>query len=366
MKAECIREKLLQALLRGEKVTGKNPSLAVLSCVILAAQGNEVVIKSTNLEVALEVVIPAKVEQEGVVAIQADVLAAFLSNVPQEKNVTIEMSGNTLLVKSGVQSGTVKTYPYDDFPGIPGSGDEKIDLDIEDFFNGLQSVWYSASVSSIKPELSSVYVYSTGDNLTFAATDSFRLAEKKIKTKGVPQDFQILVPLKNINDIIKSFEGVTGSVELSYNKNQLTLRTDSIYLTSRLVDGLFPDYKKIIPNEFATEAIVLKSDVVQALRMMRIFSDKFNQVSLSISNQKAICEFTSKNSDVGEGNYTIKGKVTGDSVKLTFNHKYLLDCLSAISAESLVLKFNGAGKAVVVGGYHDDTFKYLVMPNRAS
>lgn len=366
MKTECIREKLLNALIRADKITGKNPSLAILSCVVLAAEGNEIVLKSTNLEVGLEVVIPAKVEISGVVAIQADVLASFLSNTPQEKNVTLEMQDTTLVVKAGLQSANIKTFAYDDFPGIPSGAEDKTDVDVEDFFKGLQAVWYSASVSSIKPELSSVYVYNQGDNLIFVATDSFRLAEKKVKMRDVPQDFQLLIPFKNITDIIKAFEGVTGSVELSYNKNQLTLRTDSIYLTSRLVDGIFPDYKKIIPIEHSTEAVVLKSDFVQALRMMRVFSDKFNQVSLAVSNQKAHCEFSSKNGDVGEGNYTIKAKVTGDSVKLTFNHKYLTDCLSAIPNESLVLKFNGNGKALIMVGYNDQSFQYLVMPNRAN
>lgn len=366
MKAECIREKLLHALIRADKVTGKNPSLAILSCVVIAAEGNELVLKSTNLEVGLEVVIPAKVENDGVVAIQADILASFLSNIPQEKNVTLELQENTLIVTAGLQKASIKTFAYDDFPGIPSGGEDKIDIDIEDFFNGLQSVWYSASVSSIKPELSSVYVYNQGDNLIFVATDSFRLAEKRVKVKGIPLDFQILIPFKNIGDIIKAFEGVTGSVELSYNKNQLTLRTDAIYLTSRLVDGIFPDYKKIIPSEHLTEVTILKNDFVQALRMMRVFSDKFNQVALSVSSQKAHCEFTSKNSDVGEGNYVIKAKVTGDSVKLTFNHKYLIDCLSVIPAESLIMHFNGVGKALIITGYKDDSFKYLVMPNRAN
>jgi DNA polymerase III subunit beta len=366
MKAECIREKLLHALTRADKVTGKNPSLAILSCVIIAAEGNQVVLKSTNLEVGLEVVIPAKVESDGIVAIQADILASFLSNTPQEKNVTLEMIDNTLIATAGLQKATIKTFGYEDFPGIPNAGEDKVDVDVEDFFTGLQSVWYSASVSSIKPELSSVYVYNQGDNLVFVATDSFRLAEKRVKVKGIPLDFQLLIPFKNISDIVKAFEGVTGMVELSYNKNQLTLRTDSIYLASRLVDGIFPDYKKIIPNEHSTETTILKSDFVQALRMMRVFSDKFNQVSLSVSNQKSHCEFASKNSDVGEGNYTIKAKVVGDSVKLTFNHKYLIDCLSAIPAESLIMRFNGVGKALIVTGYHDDSFKYLVMPNRAN
>ncbi len=365
MRAECLKEKLVSSLAKAERVTSKNPSLAILESVLLGASDNQLVIKSTNLEVGVELTVPSKVVEEGVVAVNAGPLLSFLNTLPEEKNVLLDAtSKGALVVNCGKHTASFKTVPYEDFPHIPSPSGSNYQVDCESLLQGLRDVWYSASVSGIKPELSSVYLYNEGDSLVFTATDSFRLAEKKIKSKNPPHDLSILIPQKNIPDIIKVLEGVRGEASVSIENGQVSVSVPHIYITSRLVIGNFFEYRKIFPKEFSTEVVLLRDDIVQALRMMKIFSDKFNQVSLSIVGSKETCEIKSKNSDVGEATYVFKAKVKGESVTLNFNHKYLFDCLQSIKSDSVVFKFNGAGKALLVEGYNDNSFIYLVMPNR--
>lgn len=364
MKLECLREKLLIALQKADRVTSKNPTLAVLSSVVIGAEDNQIVVKATNLEVGVEITLGAKVSTGGVCAINASILASFLANIPHEKNVTLELDEGVLKAFCGSQRALVKTVPYEDFPVIPSSLESSLELPIEDFTKGLLSVWYSASVSSIKPELSSVYVYSEGGELVFVATDSFRLAEKKIKVKKEIPDLELLIPYKNIMDLVKVFDGESGLVNISFNKNQISCSLDNVYITSRLVDGTFVDYRKIIPKEYSTEVILLRDDLLQALRMMKVFSDKFNQITIGINGPKGICEFMSKNSDVGESTYNTPAKVKGETVSLNFNHKYISDGVTILNTDSVEMLFNGSGKPLLIKGHGDQSFTYLVMPNR--
>ncbi len=365
MKAVCLREKFIHAVLKADKVTSKNPNLAVLSCILVGGAGDQLVIRATNLEMAVEVSIPAKIEKEGVMALPAGTILSFLTNIPSDKNVSFTLGDDkNLVVECGGHKAVIKTVPYEDFPHIPMTGDKEINLDIEEVKSGIRSVWYGASISGIKPELSSVYVFSEEGDLVFVGTDSFRLAEKKVKSKKNHGDVSLLVPQKNIADLLKIFEDVSGEVSLKFDSNHFSINTPNLSVISRLVNGNFPDYRKIIPKEHSTEVTVLKDDLIQSLRIMKVFSDKYNQISIAISGSRGTFEISSKNSDVGQGTYVFKSKVKGESLNLNFNHKYLFDCLQAIPEESVVMKFNGPGKALVVEGHNNSSFVYLVMPNR--
>src|SRR5690606_3602158 len=154
-------------------------------------------------------------------------------------------------------------------------------LPIDQFIDGVRSVMYSASQSDIKPEIASVYIYSEDGNLVFVATDSFRLAEKKVKVSNIEDFPGVIVPIKNIQECVKVFAGDEGDVQLFVEKNQLSIVSNNTYFTSRIVDGNYPDYQQIIPKEFTTEAVVLKDDLIQTLKLVNVFSNTFNQISIA-------------------------------------------------------------------------------------
>ncbi|MBM2817459.1 MAG: Beta sliding clamp, partial [Parcubacteria group bacterium] len=198
--------------------------------------------------------------------------------------------------------------------------------------------------------------------LVFVATDSFRLAEKIIKIEKDDNQFSILVPLKNIPEIIRIFEEFSGEVSICLSKNQISFSDNYNYIVSRLIDGVFPDYKQIIPKEIKTEAIVLKQDLISTLKISNIFSDKFNQVNIKILPSKKVFEITTKNSNIGENTNTVPASLSGDDISVNFNYKYIIDCIQSIDSDSVSLSFNGVSKPMTIRGISDKSFTYIVMP----
>ncbi len=362
MKLECIKDKLKDVVLKADRITGKNMTLPVLGSILILADGNSVKIRATNLDLGVEFEIPAKIIERGVVAVPGGVIGGFLNN-SADKTIKLDGKDGNLKIKGENTSTLIKGYNHEDFPTIPLiSGNQNFTIKINKFIDGLKSVIYSASLSDIKPEISGVYIYPDDQYLIFAATDSFRLAEKKINTKN-NKDFQgIILPLKNAAEIIRVFEGMEDEAKIVFSKNQIAVISDGIYLTSRIIDGAFPDYKQIVPKNFKTEAIVLKQDVVNSIKINNIFSDKFNQVNFSINPSEKKFNISSKNSDIGESEVGVDASLSGEWVEASFNHKYITDCFQSINKDSMEFKLNGKDKPMVINGAGDNSFTYLVMP----
>ena len=364
MKIECIKEKLSIAVGKAEKVSGKNLTLPVLSCLLFETKKNLLYIKSTNLDLGMEISIPVKVEENGSVAIPSQVLNNFLINTNDDKSVIIETTeNNNIKISTPSNEAIIKTHLKDDFPTIPlVDADKTFKINSNDLIKGFRSVSFSSSVSTIKPEFSSVYMYPNEDGVVFVATDSFRLAEKKIKTKR-PLDFNpILIPFKNTIEIMRIFDDVDNDIEISVTKNQVSFVYNNIYVVSRVVDGSFPDYKQIISKEFKTHATVLKQDLINTLKISNIFSDSFNQVNIKITPKTKSFTIKAKNSNIGENINSIDSVLEGEDVEINFNYRYILDCLSFIDADSVTLSFNGLTKPMVIRGSGDKSYTYLVMP----
>lgn len=364
MKIECAKEQLLNAAQRAERVTGKNLALPILKNILLDAEGDTLILRSTNMDIGIEIKVPVKVHTQGTVAVSGQVLVGLLQNLYKDKNVTLEKTEGGLVVVTETSSTVIKVTPHDDFPTIPRpSYETSFTIDSGDFVRGIKSVWYSSAISNIKPELSSVYIYQEEDSLVFVATDSFRLAEKKIRLKKTIKDFsQVLIPYKNVPEVIKVLDEGKGEVSVCLDKNQISLTIGQTYLTSRVIDGAFPDYRQIIPKEWKTEVVVLKNDLTNSLKLVNVFADQFHQVGIQIKPNKKIFELRSKNADIGENTNRIDAKVTGESLEISVNYKYLTDCFQAIAQESITLEFNGQNRPIVARGVGDTSFLYLVMP----
>lgn len=363
MKFECPKRKIEEIINKAEKVTSKNAVLPVLKCILIQTKGKSIILKATNLDLGVEFAAPVRVDNEGSVAVPGNILHSFVSNLSDDENLLFETIQDNLKISTPSTSTLIKTLPVDDFPIIPRVEDgDMFTIGALELVKGLKSVWWSAAVSSMKPELSSVYIYTTDDNLVFVATDSFRLAEKKMNKK-VSRDFgHILIPVKNVSEIIRMLEGVNEEVEISVSKNQISFSFQDIFLVSRIVDGVFPDYKQLIPQDFKTEAIMLKEDLISTLKLAGIFSNKFNQINFKADLKSKSFKITTKNSDIGESINKLDAALTGDDIDLNVVHKYITDCFQAIDSDSISLQFNGPGKPVAVRGATDKTFTYIVMP----
>ncbi|MDE1975338.1 MAG: DNA polymerase III subunit beta [Patescibacteria group bacterium] len=366
MKAETKFFKLKSAVSITERAAGKHATLPVLSCVLIEFKKDALVLKSTNLDVGIEMEIPAKTTGTGSVAVPARTLSSFLSQSgDKDQPIVIEFVNNNLVVSLSKSKGTIKSVPHDDFPVIPEvSNGETRNIKSKALIEGFKAVWYSASVSSVKPELASIYVYKDGDFVVFVATDSFRLAEKRVPVSESQQgSIDLLVPFKNSIEIAKALESMDEVVTMKSSKNLISIESAGIKITSRIIDGVFPDYRQIIPKSPTTEAVVLKQDIVNTLKAATVFSDSFNKIKLTADPVKKILEITTKNSDVGENDAAIDAALSGEPIEISFNSKYITDCFQSIDSDSMSLEFSGKNKAMVIKPVSSNqTFMYLVMP----
>jgi DNA polymerase-3 subunit beta len=365
MKLELGFKKFKEAVSLVDKVAHKHQTLPVLSCILIEFSKNSAIFKATNLDVGVEVSIPIKSDTSGVIAVPAQTLSSFLAQIQEQSQVvTLELVSGNVHIKTAKSKGVIKTVPPEDFPSIPKIQDgQEYQIPTADFINGLTSVSYSASISSVKPELSSVYIYKDADNLVFVATDSFRLAEKKIQTPITNKLNDILIPFKNIPDIIRVLESFNSTATVKATKNLISFENEGVYIVSRIIDGTFPDYRQIIPKTSTTEIVALKQDIMNALKISNIFSDKFNQVHLTIDPKGKMFEIQTKNSDVGENQTQVDAALKGDRMEINFNYKYLIDGFQSIHADSVTLLLNGLNKPVVIKPISgDQSFLYLVMP----
>src|SRR3989344_1500684 len=362
MKLECNIEEIRNKISQTERITGKNLTLPVLNSILLIASGKSLKLISTNLSLGIEVEIPAKIEKEGMLAVSGSVLGGIFSNIFQNENVRLESVDGNLLIQTKKSKIKLKGQPHEDFPTIPKVVGTSFEIDSKKLVEGIKSVYYSSSPSDIKPEISSVFMYTNEDNLVFVSTDSFRLAEKKIKIKGLPEIQGILIPYKNIGEILRVFGESPSIVKVCFNKNQISFSSGNIYLTSRVIDGVFPDYRQIIPKTSGTSATVLKQDLINALKISNIFSDKFNQVNLKILPKEKVFELSSSNNDIGENRTHLDAAITGENIELGFNYKYFLDSFQSISTDSISIKFSGALSPLVISPVSDNSFLYLIMP----
>jgi DNA polymerase III subunit beta len=363
MKLECEKNKIENVVQKAAKLCGKHLTLPVLSCLYLETfDNNKLIIKSTNLDLGIEIEVKVKVLENGVVAVPANILLGVLSSM-KEDNLIFETKENNLKVFSDKNSAVIKCMSHDDFPSIPKLKNGKpIKISSNELISGFKSVWYSASNSNIKPELSSVYIYKDDGHLFFVSTDSFRLAEKRINTK-ITSDFpQTLIPFRNVSEIIKLFENYNGDIEIIFEKNQAAFITEDLYIVSRLIDGSFPDYKQIIPKTFTTSATILKNDFINSIKTSNIFSDSLNQVKLGINIKGKSLNIESKNNDIGEYKESINAVTSGENIELNFNNRYVVDCMQSIPSDSLILNFGGVGKPLIISGATDKSFLYIVMP----
>lgn len=363
MKLKCLIHYLKDAFALTEKISAKNTTLPILNSVLISAKKGLRIV-ATNLEIGVEIKIPAKIEKEGENAVPAKLLYNFLSNLPSNENIILESSQNNLMISTTNSSTIIKGYNVEDFPLLPSTKEKEnlFILPVSDFLSGLNSVYYASSLTEMKPEIASIFINSSKNSpLTFVATDSFRLSKKT-----VPYTFSdfppILIPYRNAIEIMRIFENENGDLKILPNKNQLFIFSERIKLVSRLTEGIFPDYEEIIPKNFSTDVFLDKTSFNNALKSASVFSGKLNEVKIEAVSEQKILKIHASSGDIGESVITLPAEISGEKIKIAFNHRYLIDGLRFVSSEKVLLRFNGENKPLFITGAKDNSFYYLVMP----
>lgn len=353
---------LVRALELITKISTKHVTLPVLQCVLITVTEDKIVCKATNLELSIEVVVPGRIQETGTIAIPAATLLQSIQYISQS-DVTLRVEEGVLLIESKQTNTSIKSIPADEFPNIHHLEGEGIQLNRALFALGIKTTAFAASQSSIKPELGSVFIQQKKEHsLTFVSTDSFRLMEKTVPQKGVILQHSFLVPQKNAVELARICDLLQTDPFLVVTENQcaLSFTDEGVYVTSRLVSGSFPDYEQIIPKEYVTKGTLLKNDLQNAFKKTSVFLNKFMQVSLTVTD-KAVT-ISSQNNEVGHITDTVNAVVSGEELSLNFNQQYVIEPLSHITDESIILNFAGIGRPLVITGASDTSLRYLVMP----
>lgn len=355
-------EKMLHAVLTAERIVGKKESLPVLSCILLEVQ-KELIVRSTNLEAGIEIKVAGEVGEVGTVAVPANILSQTLRSVSGEKVVMSVDAGNLTIESRGSKT-LIKGVPHEEFPAFVAKEDGGgFEISRSLLQASLQSVAYSASASMIRPELGSVFVSAKDSQLICVATDSFRLAEKKVVNMVGKGEYDVLIPLKHAQELMHVLERLTSdTVVLAIDDSQLLLIGDSLRFISRVVDGTFPNYHEIIPKTFLTEVTVLKGDFAETLRKARVFAGTEQHVGFHIYPTKKVFDITAQSPSIGEMSDSLEAALQGEDVDVNFHIGYVADCLQSLQSDSIKLGFSGAGRPLVISGISDSTFTYLVMP----
>lgn len=340
----------------------KSTTLPVLSSILIIAGHDGIKMRATNLEIGIDLKLEGKCVSDGVVAIPAAILQQIAGTLTQEGNITLEHTGDTVSLMSGTGKSLIKTVPYDDFPTIPFPENPKNRVVLPGVLlkNLFASIASCASSSMVRPELSSIYMSIEGGVLTAVATDSFRLAEKKVPLSNKGTQGKFLIPAKNALEIAQALPD--DDIIMSFDEHQCAFVAPQGMFVSRLTNAVYPDYRQIIPKESIVEAVVLRKDFETALKRTMIFSDAFQKVRISFNPKKNNFSFFAKNSDIGESSETLHANISGSSLDLSFNYRYLSAALSLTTTESISLLAAGIGRPLIIKGVGDTSLLYLVSP----
>jgi len=381
MKTIILKDKLEEGISVVEKIAGKSLTLPILNNILISAEKNFLNLTSTDLEIGINWWSLVKNEKEGKIAVPARVLSSFVNFLPNNKSVELELKGLDLKIKCGNQQSSLKGVSPEDFPIIPKvSTQEKIMVKGNVFCQNLSKVVDIASFSSTKPEISGVYFLFQKNLIIMAATDSFRLAEKKIYLEtplsNISKDYSLILPQRAAKEIISIF-GEKEDLIIYFSPNQILFETalsetkhPQIQVISRLIEGEYPNYQEIIPKKFETKISLRVNEFINQIKLASLFSGKINEIKIKIDPKKNQLNLSSQNPEVGEHESFLQGKVEGKACEVSFNHRFLLDGLLNIAAGrekdlEVILELNSSEKPGVLRPKNDETYLYLVMPIRA-
>lgn len=364
MKFTCIKENLEHATTIAERFTGKNITLPILNNLLLEMQGNSLQITATNLEYAIQISIPGKGASGVKASVPAKIFNLLVQSIKEEK-INLEESRGNLLVETETRVSRINGVPPEDFPLFPKiKKNNGFSVDGAGVKDALEKVLPAVSPSEFKPELCGVFFKVSGKTLSLAATDTFRLAEKKVSLPSKPEgeSFSFILPQRVSQEMVRVFGARDEEVKISMGENQCLVESSRIKIVSRVIDGVFPEYQAIIPKSFETTAFLKTRELSEAIRAASIFSSKLQDVSLKFSGKEV--EVFAANPDVGEYKNKIQAAATNSDTSVSFNYRYLADVLGVIEEEEIFFGINQGQAPSLVRNKEDASFLYVLMPIR--
>lgn len=362
MKLQLTQENLNKALNNVARVaiSSRNP-LPILNNVLLRTVDNRLTVSATNLEIAITELVGAKVSAEGAITVPARLFQEYVASLPPG-NIELSAKDNKLHISTGSYDSTINGMAADEFPVVPSiARNDGWTIAAKDFKKGLQQVIFAAAADETRPLLTGVYLHTFEGNLYAVATDSYRLAEKKLIP--LKQDISLVVPATALQDLMRII-GDTGNEEVKIFEDgqQVLFMVGESELVSRLVDGTYPDYRKLIPNSFSINAEFDKSELTNVTKVASLFArESAGSIVVRFDEAEKSVSISSVASQLGENTSTIETKVTG-SGDVSLNSRYLIDALNAFHGETATFYCNGKVEACVLRSPEDNDYLHVIMP----
>jgi DNA polymerase-3 subunit beta len=374
MKLSCLQENLNQGLEIVSHVAAKSANLPILNNILLQAKKEGLKLSATNLEIGVSCLVRAKIEEEGNTTCHSKLLFDYVNLLPNEK-IDIRLENQEIKLKCQNFETKIKCLSAEDFPLIPEVEKKAPYIcKVQDFKKAISQVIFAASPNEIRPEISGVllnFLNKKDGVLKVAATDSYRLAEKKVRETVFPDANlkNVIVPAKTLTELLRilsvfkeNFDEAPENLEIYISENQILFSYNNVEIVSRIIEGQYPEYEQIIPNEFKTQVVIDKDEFVKAIKAASLFSKSgIYDVNLTFDPVGKITVY-SANSQLGENLSKIDAEINGEKNSITLNYRYLLDGLQNIETDEVIFQMTTPDAPCLLVPKSGNDYIYLVMP----
>lgn len=361
MKFRCDRDALGDALQTVQRGVSTRPGIPALTGVLIeAADDGTLTLTTTDLEVSARLTIEVQVQEGGVALVPARLIADTVKSL-SDAPVEIEADGGQARIRCAAYEGALRLLPAEDFPSLQGPGGTRVVVEVGAFGEAVGQAARAASRDEARPVLTGVLVEVNREGITLVATDSYRLAVREVVATAAGEA-RAIVPERAMSEAGRAASGdEKGEVEIHIDEAQVSFRIGSLSLTSRLIEGEFPNYRQLLPEAYESRLIVSRQQLVDAVRRVGLLARDTSPVRMEF-NALGV-KLSSSSPDLGQAVEAVEAQYEGDDVTVAFNPQYLIDGLTASTGDTVRVEVRDGLKPGVVRG-ESDAFTYLVMPVR--
>ncbi len=360
MQLQVTQENLNKALGMVARVANTRGTLPVLANVLIKTVNNRLSIAATNLDIAITHYIGAKVAEEGSITVPARLMQDFVSSLPSGV-IDLKLDDYRLNIATEQYQSVINGVSAEEFPVMPAITKGKtFTVPASQLKRSLQQVVIAASGDEARPVLTGVYLHTNEGKLYMAATDSYRLAEKDL-TK-LAEEVNLLVPVTAMQDLLRIVNDAEDDVHITSDEQQVLFQVGDVELVARLIEGKYPDYRKLIPQKFATTATLKRADLLNATKVSSLFArESAGSITLNVDESTQELSIRSVASQLGENTAKAAAKVVGGG-SITLNSRYLLDALHVLGGEEVSFCFNGKLEPSVLKDPSAVDYMHIIMP----
>ncbi|MBR3329538.1 DNA polymerase III subunit beta [Candidatus Saccharibacteria bacterium] len=363
MKIKVTQEKLSRALNNISRIAVGKVTLPILNNVLIRVENKKVSLITTNLDMAVIDFLPVSDSKDGVVTVPAKLLAEFVSNLPKGETIEISSNDTKVTISAGKYSSTINGTPADDFPELPGINEKNAviyKLSVDEFKTSINQVIIASSNDLTRPALTGVYFNTYNNTLAIAATDGYRLAEKKLIDK-VESEVQAIIPTNSLQEVLRSINDEIEEIEISFDNDLVRFRLGEIEIISKLIDASFPDYQKLIPKNTNIKAVLNREELIRVTKLAALFARSVGGSIICETTTPDIFSVKSIANEFGENDSKLETEVK-KSGKINLNSRFLLDALNALEEPEINFEFSDHIAPVLLTNKKSNKYTHIIMP----